>query len=196
MEDIAHRQQLAVDSILDNESLTAGLDDQAARLLLEWSTALARTIVQDAASLDDAAAETAIEERLAAVRGLMRQVNRWAVRRAEMSPEDLAGWLDLVLEKVGAALGGQLTAPDAAQRQAFLASYGGSQPVEMVLFLRSLVGFMSTPAPGPTPLPEPAPAPEPEPAAAPVPEPPAPEPPAPAGEPKKTSWWNKIFGGG
>jgi hypothetical protein len=75
------RIQRASESILEDESLTAGLDDAAARLLVDWGLDCVHTILEG-----ESQAEERIELRLHAVRDLMRLVARWALNHARMTP--------------------------------------------------------------------------------------------------------------
>ncbi len=149
MEELEQRQKQAVESILDNESLTANLDDQVAGALLGWTTGLARSVVQQAAALGSDEAETLIEERLSAVRGLMRQVNRWAAGGTEMSREESAEWLETVLQKLSAIQGAQAPLLDDTRRQAFLETHAHATPAEMVALLQTLITDQRTPEPPP-----------------------------------------------
>jgi len=84
MNQLARRMQRAAERLLENESLTADLDDPAARLLLAWGVAWTQMIVEGTAGLDEAAAQEASRPQLKATRRLMRTVNRWAGNRGAM----------------------------------------------------------------------------------------------------------------
>ena len=81
MDEFADRSRRAVESLLENESLTSSLDDAAAQVLLKWGTDCAKLIVSSTAGLDAASAEDAMYPRMRALRRLMRRVNKWAARR-------------------------------------------------------------------------------------------------------------------
>lgn len=77
MYDIEKRRRQAATRILENEQLTADLDDSTADSLLEWGLALSENIVAQSQHLDDAQAEEAMYAPMKAVRKLMRAVNKW-----------------------------------------------------------------------------------------------------------------------
>ena len=60
------RTRRAVESLLENESLTADLDDAAAKELLDWGIAHAKEIISDTADMDDEGAEEAMYPRMSA----------------------------------------------------------------------------------------------------------------------------------
>ncbi len=88
MDDIKRRTERIVESILENERLTADLADDAAQVLLDWGISWATMIVRDSAALDDSTAEEAMYPRLKATRRLMRTVNKW-VRQQQAA--DISG---------------------------------------------------------------------------------------------------------
>ena len=83
--------QRAVESILENEALTADLDDQAASLLLDWAMSLAKQAAQGVAGMDEASAEEQFNERMRNVRQFIRQVNRWAGSPSSTEAEPALG---------------------------------------------------------------------------------------------------------
>jgi hypothetical protein len=74
MDELTGRERQAMESILDNEALTANLDDAAAQVLLDWGTAYARQAAQHPPGRGDADAR--LEEKLQATQRLMRAVNQ------------------------------------------------------------------------------------------------------------------------
>ncbi len=73
------RVRRAAESILENEALSDGLDDDAASVLLDWGITLAKEIAASTAGMDDEAAEQAMYPRLRALRKMLRRTSRWAV---------------------------------------------------------------------------------------------------------------------
>jgi len=69
-----------VERILGDESLTADLTDDAARLLLDWGLARAVAVVQQAEGLS----QEELDAHITALRRAMRQVNKQA---GEATPE-------------------------------------------------------------------------------------------------------------
>ena len=108
--------QRAVESILENEALTADLDDQAAGILLDWATSLARQAAQGVAGMDEASAEEQFGARMRNVRQYIRQVNRWAGSPASGEVEPA---LSKALELAAPIYGASSAALDASQMQPF-----------------------------------------------------------------------------
>jgi hypothetical protein len=116
MADLNERTRRAVESVLENESLTADLDDAAAQALLNWSVACARQIMQETGPLDDEQAEITTAPRMKAVRKLMRIINAWFSQ-----PGDDTAQLDSLLDQAMVIYGPSFIPPDAGQRQVCLA---------------------------------------------------------------------------
>ncbi len=79
--DLAHREQLTIERLLEDERLTADLNDAAATALLDWGIATAKGIVADTETLDDEEAEAAMYPRLRALRTVMRYASSWFGKR-------------------------------------------------------------------------------------------------------------------
>jgi len=90
--------QRAVESILENETLTADLDDQAADLLLDWAMSLAKEAAQGVAGINEASAEEQFGNRMRNVRQFIRQVNRWAGSSTATTPDEGQSALNKALE--------------------------------------------------------------------------------------------------
>ncbi len=118
------RIRMAAESILENESLREGLEDEAASALIDWGTARAKQIAADTAQLEDETeAEEAAYPRMRALRqmlqaiaGLYNDVD--ALQRAEYLQE-LPGLVSLVY-------GWETLPPAAAEWEAFMATQSGS----------------------------------------------------------------------
>lgn len=163
MDEITQREARASESILENESLTAGLDDETAQALLDWGLACARLVARSTAGMDDEAAEEAMSPRLRAARQLMRQVRRWGakldqaaetaapprpsivqrllrprVRQEYKAADEL--WAG-VAAQAAIIYGQDYTPPGSDQRQAFLKQYAEvrTQPLQVIASLRKLV---------------------------------------------------------
>jgi hypothetical protein len=117
MEDLGRRMQRAAERILENESLTADLDDEAAQVLLDWGVRCAEQIARDTVGLSGDSVEEAMYPRLRALRRLMRSVNRWAVKCQPMDEETLAKMLDHA-----AIVYRSYVPPDSIPQEAFLTS--------------------------------------------------------------------------
>jgi hypothetical protein len=71
--DLEQRIRMAAESILENESLREGLDDEAATVLLDWGVARAKQIASETADLEDETeAEEAAYPRMLALRQILR----------------------------------------------------------------------------------------------------------------------------
>lgn len=107
------RARRAVESILENESLTADLDDVEAQRLLEWGTAHAKRLAaENRESLDD---------ELNALRWLMRGINKLVAERRpcrQADDERLRRRLERLVER-SAEL--NFFPPDGATVDAFVA---------------------------------------------------------------------------
>jgi len=90
--------QRAVESILENETLTADLDDQSADLLLDWALFLAKEAAQGIPGVEGASAEDQFSTRMRNVRQFIRQVNRWAGSSAAATSDEGLSALNKALE--------------------------------------------------------------------------------------------------
>lgn len=120
------RATRAAESILDNESLTADLDDAAAKVLLDWGIACAELVARETADLSAQEAGEAIDSRLRAIRRLMRQVRQWATNRPDMDAETGAKLLNEIIEQAAAIYPG-FAPPDNKRRNAFLREHFGQE---------------------------------------------------------------------
>lgn len=101
MDDAAQAFQGLVESIVENESLTAELDDSSAKVLLDWGVACARMIVERAASQEG----EQMEGIQVALHRMLRRVNQWAARADELEPEEEEAWLQTILENAAQVFG-------------------------------------------------------------------------------------------
>ena len=120
MYEITRRIKRAAESILENERLTADLDDEAAKVLLNWGVARAEKVAGRTDGLGDSEAEAIISPRLRATRRLMRRVNRWVANQADMAADEGADLLDQIIEQAAIIYGDGFVPPDDDQRAAFL----------------------------------------------------------------------------
>ncbi len=139
MSELAQRIERAAESILENESLTANLDDAAAQVLFDWGIACARVVAQSTAGLDDGEAESVMSERLRATRRLMRLVNQWAPRRSQMDAQGNAALLIRVVEQAAIVYGRNFTDLDSERRDAFLSQNLIVAPQQAIVNLRALI---------------------------------------------------------
>ena len=124
MDELNTRIQQAAESILENEALTDNLDDQGGQTLLDWGVALAKQVAQTTEGMDETAAETAMADKLAAVRRLLRAVNKRfdPTLIADLKTNDQATLeantklLDQAVEQAAIILAPHFTQPTAEQR--------------------------------------------------------------------------------
>ncbi len=94
--DLSQYTRQAVESLLENETLTADLDDEAADVLLQWGIDCAKRIMRetvvvgDTLSSDESAVEAAAYGRMRALRRMLREIDEWASGQAEPGPAALA----------------------------------------------------------------------------------------------------------
>jgi hypothetical protein len=134
MEELTRRKQRAVERILESASLTADLDDDAAKVLLDWGIACAEQIALSTTSFFDDQGNETMDARLRDLRRLMREVNRWVPWRQPMDAEQLAKLLSYAQ-----AIYAGFEPPDHARQQAFLASSIAGSPPETIARLRTFI---------------------------------------------------------
>jgi hypothetical protein len=136
--EVAQRISQVTQSILENESLTADLDDTAAKELLDWGLACARRIAQDTMGLNSTKAEEVMSPRLRATRRLMRSVNSWIATREQMDAEASTTSLAKIIEQATIIYGEGFMPPDGEQQAAFLKQQTDN-PQQMIANLRELL---------------------------------------------------------
>jgi len=73
--DLEQRIQMAAESILENESLGEGLNDEARSALLDWGVACAKQITRETGEIeDDEEAQEAVYPRMRGLRDLLRTI--------------------------------------------------------------------------------------------------------------------------
>lgn len=129
---LAGRARRAVESLLENEALTEGLDDSAAGEILAWATERAQQFTSATADMDDEQAEQATSEQMRSLRRMVRSAARWASAgelEAQMHLESLQ-------EQVEAALGSPVLKSQQA-REAL--SRAGQDSAQRIAVLRKLI---------------------------------------------------------
>jgi hypothetical protein len=85
--DLATRQRLAAESLLENEALRGGLDEAGDAALLNWALTCAEKIIGATAEIeDDDEAEEASYPRMRAMRQMLEQVK--SLYRPELEPAE------------------------------------------------------------------------------------------------------------
>lgn len=118
-EELSKRNARAAESILENERLTADLNDDAASVLLKWGLACAENIVQDTSGMNDLQAEEVMYRPMRALRRMMRAVNKWVNRYDTYSAEDHAESLERIITQARLIYGEDYTPPDDDQQREF-----------------------------------------------------------------------------
>ena len=134
MNSTPERLQRAAESILENEALTADLDDAAGQVLMDWGIDQAQRIVAPTLEMDEAAVEEATYQPMRALRKMLRQVNKWAAM------PDFLG-LEKILEEAATTYGAGYVAPDAEARTQFIdqITSGVQNPAENIENLRRFI---------------------------------------------------------
>ena len=139
MNELVGRIHRAAESILENERLTADLDDAAAKELLDWGIACVKGVAQSTVGLNDMEARAAMSPRLRATRQLMRLVNRWIARRPDIGAEDSATYLNKIIDQAAIIHGEDWMVPGRQRRDAFLSQGLVESPVQIIVNLRRLI---------------------------------------------------------
>ena len=138
-ENVARRARRAAESLLENESLTADLDDAAASKLLKWGTQLVKDIASETVGMDDEQADQVTYARMRATRKMMRSVNKLIAGRNELDAEGKLNLLVTISENMALIQGTESVAPDPRFLQAFLnESDQETDSAQFVLCLRSM----------------------------------------------------------
>lgn len=112
MANLEARVRMAAESILDNESLRSGLnDEESARSLLNWGVAWAETLARQTADIeDDEEADEVLYPRMRALRGLLTALKD--LTAAESWPPDaLEKTLETVREHAQTLYGAEWNPP-------------------------------------------------------------------------------------
>jgi hypothetical protein len=136
---IKRRADRAAESILENERLTADLDDEAAGALLNWAIACAQTVAEDTINLNDEESAEAMSPRLRATRRLTRGVNKWIARQQDQDVEGSANTLNSIVEQAAIIYGDVFESPDPNTYQNFSSQQGQQSPRQMIDNLRTFI---------------------------------------------------------
>jgi len=129
------------ESFFENESLTANLEDSAAKELLDWALSLGHRIAQGTADVeDDEQADEAMYPRLRAVRRMMRNVNQWVASQQEGDRENSSEALNRIIEQAQLIYGHAFKPPSEEQRARFLQTQSEflDSPPRLIANLRQL----------------------------------------------------------
>ena len=126
---IEKRTQRIAESFLDNEALTADLDDEAAQVLIAWGMALAGKIARETAGMNDQQAEEVMYRPLRSLRRLLSTTSKLAA-----SPD--INQLNKFLERAGETYGQAFVLPSGPAEGAHFLSRLPHEPKERVAWLR------------------------------------------------------------
>lgn len=112
MDNLEARVRMAAESILDNEALRSGLnDEESARSLLNWGIAWAETLARQTADIeDDEEADEALYPRMRALRGLLTALKDLAAAEG-WPPNALEKTLETVREHAQTLYGAEWNPP-------------------------------------------------------------------------------------
>jgi hypothetical protein len=135
------RIRWAVESILGNERLTDGLDDEPADALLDWGIATAEMVTKSTAGLGGSEAESILSDQMAEVRRLMRYVSVLIQGHRQMSEEDVEKHLERVLKQVEVVYSGMVNPKLHTERLDSLSQYVRSDfnAEDFIVHLRGLL---------------------------------------------------------
>ena len=139
MADLNARMERVIEEIAGNEALFEMLETDAAREMLNWGTATAKSMISRTRELDDFAAEMAILPRLKAIRQSMRSIGNWAAGKYK-DPADRMQLRNRLLESFRTIFGEKRELPSVRQMDEVLGLVDDKRhtPQELILKIRDL----------------------------------------------------------
>jgi len=135
--DIATRQRLAAERILENESLREGLEEAGAEALLKWAIACAQQIAGETTGIeDDEEADEASYPRMRALRQMLEAVK--SLHQPELNPVEGRALLTELVESASVVYGPGQPTPERIFWNVFLATLQGDSG-QKINALRALV---------------------------------------------------------
>jgi hypothetical protein len=139
MDSILERVNRAAESILENESLTADLNDEAAKVLLDWGVARAKEIANGTIEiLDEEQAEEAMYAQMRALRRILRTTNQWATKINTIDREYGESALATIIEQAAILFGQSYITPNEVSCRD-LVNRQNSPPSAFIASLLSLI---------------------------------------------------------
>ncbi len=89
MDNFPEREKMTIESLLENESLTAGLNEHVAKIVLDWGIEMTLAILRRTKDLEEQAAEETTYSQQKAVRRLMRDMSRLLVALPYLNTDDM-----------------------------------------------------------------------------------------------------------
>ena len=139
MADLNARMERVIEEIAGNEALFEMLETDAAREMLNWGIATAKSMISRTRELDDFAAEMAILPRLKAIRQSMRSIGNWAAGKYK-DPADRMQLRNRLLESFRTIFGEKRELPSVRQMDEVLGLVDDKRhtPQELILKIRDL----------------------------------------------------------
>lgn len=117
--DFAHRERIIVERLLEDERLTANLDDAAATILLDWGVQQTKGIVADTEGLSDEEAEAAMYPRMRGLKTVIRYANNWFGKRGTADIEENMQLIEKIVVKTAVIHPDTFTPADEAEQRLF-----------------------------------------------------------------------------
>jgi len=139
MADLNARMERVIEEMAGNEALLEMLDTAAAREMLNWGIATAKSMMSRARGLDDMDADLAILPRLKAIRQSMRSIGNWAAGKY-VDAEDRIQLREKLLANFRTIFGERRELPSAGQMDEVLGKVDDKShtPLELILNIRDL----------------------------------------------------------
>lgn len=139
MADLNARMERVIEEMAGNEALLEMLETDAAKEMLNWGIATAKSMISKTRELDDFAAELAILPRLKAIRQSMRSIGNWAAGKYK-EPADRVELRDRLLANFRTIFGERRELPSARQMDEVLRQVDDQShtPHELIIKIRDL----------------------------------------------------------
>jgi hypothetical protein len=139
MADLNARMERAIEELAGNEALLEMLETDAAKEMLNWGIATAKSVISRTREIDDFAVELAILPRLKAIRQSMRSIGNWAAGKYK-APADRIKLRDKLLDNFRTIFGEKRELPSVRQMDEILSQADDRKhtPQQLILELRDL----------------------------------------------------------
>ena len=139
MADLNARMERVIEEMADNEALLEMLETDAAREMLNWGIAIAKSMMSRTRELDDNDVDLAILPRLKAIRQSMRSIGNWAAGKYR-DPEDRTQLREKLLANFRNIFGERRELPSARQMDELLSQVDDKShsPHDLILKIRDL----------------------------------------------------------
>jgi hypothetical protein len=140
MANLNARMEQVIEEISGNEALLEMLDTDAAKEMLNWGIATAKSMISKTGELDSFAIELAILPRLKAIRQSMRSIGNWAAGKYA-DPESRTELRDKLLQHFRTIFGERRELPSVKQMEDLLRQVDdrGQTPQQLIIKLRDLL---------------------------------------------------------